>query len=319
MTSTTRSSAVVDLAGKVLEGRRKPFSSRQWTSRRIARGPRSRWCCTRHPPHATAFLLARPLRLPWRCLRSPSRWAIRFPTVPRLMPKTPEAGEGGGAAAASKVDAMLLSGSGALTLGASLEQALLRMEVVEHYAKILSIARGPARFRRCHRPRGRRSCSRRAPRPAWARSRRGLLSRRQREGSADSDRSFPHHSACTPEPRSRSRSPSCRSCSRSGHRGFRNDAAAGTRRRNTRRLGRTGGQRQQQQHPPHGASSPLSHGSGSIACPCLRISEIQVRALETARVADGADALGPCTSLPTSTCTSRGARRASGSPSRGRR
>jgi L-fuculose-phosphate aldolase len=37
---------------------------------------------------------------------------------------------------------MLLAGNGALTLGASLEQALLRMELVEHYAKILSIARG---------------------------------------------------------------------------------------------------------------------------------------------------------------------------------
>jgi L-fuculose-phosphate aldolase len=44
-------------------------------------------------------------------------------------------------AAAAQVDAMLLAGNGALTLGADLSQALLRMELVEHYAKILTAAR----------------------------------------------------------------------------------------------------------------------------------------------------------------------------------
>jgi L-fuculose-phosphate aldolase len=37
---------------------------------------------------------------------------------------------------------MLLAGNGAFTLGADLSQALLRMELVEHYAKILTVARG---------------------------------------------------------------------------------------------------------------------------------------------------------------------------------
>jgi L-fuculose-phosphate aldolase len=56
------------------------------------------------------------------------------------MPKTPEAVQGV-AAAAALGDAMLLAGNGALTLGADLNQALLRMELVEHYAKILTAAR----------------------------------------------------------------------------------------------------------------------------------------------------------------------------------
>jgi L-fuculose-phosphate aldolase len=43
--------------------------------------------------------------------------------------------------AAAKYDAMLLQGNGALTLGVDLSQALLRMELVEHYAKILSLTR----------------------------------------------------------------------------------------------------------------------------------------------------------------------------------
>jgi L-fuculose-phosphate aldolase len=37
---------------------------------------------------------------------------------------------------------MLLAGNGALTLGEDLTQALLRMELVEHYARILHAARG---------------------------------------------------------------------------------------------------------------------------------------------------------------------------------
>ena len=64
----------------------------------------------------------------------------KIPTVARAMPKTPEAVKGV-EAAASQVDAMLLAGNGALTLGADLNQALLRMELVEHYAKILTAAR----------------------------------------------------------------------------------------------------------------------------------------------------------------------------------
>lgn len=38
-------------------------------------------------------------------------------------------------------DAMLLAGNGALTVGADLEQATLRMELVEHYATIVMLAR----------------------------------------------------------------------------------------------------------------------------------------------------------------------------------
>ncbi len=41
---------------------------------------------------------------------------------------------------------MLLSGNGALSWGTSLEMALLRMELVEHCAKILAAARPLGRF-----------------------------------------------------------------------------------------------------------------------------------------------------------------------------
>jgi L-fuculose-phosphate aldolase len=56
------------------------------------------------------------------------------------MPKTPESAAGV-TSLAVKADAMLLAGNGALTLGRDLEQAYLRMELVEHYAKVLWYAR----------------------------------------------------------------------------------------------------------------------------------------------------------------------------------
>jgi L-fuculose-phosphate aldolase len=93
-----------------------------------------------HPPLATAFGVTgvelAPLPLPEMVVSL----GARVPTVPRAMPKDPE-GPRRVEAAASEHDAMLLAGNGALTLGEDLNQALLRMELVEHLAKILHAAR----------------------------------------------------------------------------------------------------------------------------------------------------------------------------------
>jgi L-fuculose-phosphate aldolase len=64
----------------------------------------------------------------------------RIPTLPRSLPRS-AAGVSAVEAAASIADAMLISGNGVLTSGSDLSQALLRMELVEHLARILSIAR----------------------------------------------------------------------------------------------------------------------------------------------------------------------------------
>ena len=132
---------VVDSAGKVLEGRRKPFSEFELHLACYRARPEVEVVIHAHPPHATAFGLVGLELSPVAMPEIVVSLGDRIPTVPRLMPKTPElvkAVEG----AASQVDAMLLSGNGALTLGDSLELALLRMELVEHYARILSVARG---------------------------------------------------------------------------------------------------------------------------------------------------------------------------------
>ncbi len=131
---------VVDLAGKVLEGRRKPFSELELHLAAYRARPEIECVLHAHPPHATAFGLTglelSPIAMPEIVVSL----GDSIPTVPRSMPKTPELVKAV-EAASGKVDAMLLAGNGALTLGSSLEQALLRMELVEHYAKILTISR----------------------------------------------------------------------------------------------------------------------------------------------------------------------------------
>jgi L-fuculose-phosphate aldolase len=131
---------IVDYDGKVLEGRKKPFSELELHLAAYRARPEIEVVLHAHPPCATAFGLVGlelgPVAMPEIVVSL----GDRIPTVPRAMPKTAEAVKGV-EAAASQVDAMLLAGNGALTLGADLSQALLRMELVEHYAKILTAAR----------------------------------------------------------------------------------------------------------------------------------------------------------------------------------
>ena len=131
---------IVDMDGKVLEGRRKPFSELELHLAAYRVRPEIEVVLHAHPPCATAFGLAGVELSPVAMAEIVVSLGDRIPTVPRAMPKTPDAVKGVEAAAA-QVDAMLLGGNGALTLGADLSQALLRMELVEHYAKILTAAR----------------------------------------------------------------------------------------------------------------------------------------------------------------------------------
>jgi L-fuculose-phosphate aldolase len=93
-----------------------------------------------HPPYASAFALA---RVELGAVFMPEvvvSLGESIPLVPLLLPKDPATAEAI-AAALSISDAALLAGNGAITVGVDLEQAYLRMELLEHYAKILSTAR----------------------------------------------------------------------------------------------------------------------------------------------------------------------------------
>jgi len=131
---------VVDLEGKVLEGRRKAFSELDLHLAIYRARPEVEAVLHAHPPHATAWGLVGQELSPVAMPEVVVSLGDRIPTLPRVLPRSEEAVRLV-EAAAKQFDAMLVAGNGALTCGVDLEQALLRMELVEHYAKILTVAR----------------------------------------------------------------------------------------------------------------------------------------------------------------------------------
>jgi L-fuculose-phosphate aldolase len=92
-----------------------------------------------HPPHATALacsgstLIERPF-----IAEAVVSLGDRVPTVPFAAPGTPA--RDALAPLVGQVDAVLLANHGAMAWGASLEQACLRLELVEHLARIAILA-----------------------------------------------------------------------------------------------------------------------------------------------------------------------------------
>ena len=98
-------------------------------------------CSSNHAPYASAFALAqRPLvfEMPEAIV---SLGEV-VPVAPRILPKDPAAAE-----VAQDVfrtaDAVLFAANGIVTVGPDLETAFLRMELVEHYARIRAVMHGP--------------------------------------------------------------------------------------------------------------------------------------------------------------------------------
>jgi L-fuculose-phosphate aldolase len=93
-----------------------------------------------HPPHASAFALAGRTVEPVAMPEVVVSLGDRIPLVALFVPKDPGAGPAV-AEALAIADVALMAGNGAIAVGPDLETAYLRMEVLEHYAKMLSIAR----------------------------------------------------------------------------------------------------------------------------------------------------------------------------------
>lgn len=94
-----------------------------------------------HPPHASAFALVGRVIEPVAMPEVVVSIGDRIPLVDLFAPKDPGAGPATGAALLG-ADVALLRGNGAITVGPDLETAYLRMELLEHYARVLTIARG---------------------------------------------------------------------------------------------------------------------------------------------------------------------------------
>ena len=130
---------VVDGSGKVVEGTRKPPGETELHLAAYRARPDVEAVLHAHPPYATAFGAAR-VPLEPVCLPEAVVSLGYIPLAPFAMPKTPLATEAVSRCAV-EADAMLLPSNGALTLAPDVALAFLRMELVEHLAKILHHAR----------------------------------------------------------------------------------------------------------------------------------------------------------------------------------
>lgn len=126
---------VVDRRRRVLKGHLRPFSELSLHFAAYDTRDDVTAVVHAHPPTATAFAVAgQGLDQPM-IAEAVVSLGPRVPLAPYALPGTPETTRGV-AELLSTYDAVLLENHGVLTVGSSLEQAYLRMELVEHLARI---------------------------------------------------------------------------------------------------------------------------------------------------------------------------------------
>lgn len=133
----------VDIEGKILSGRKKLFGEWHLHAACFAARDDVRAVIHAHPPAATAFGVARkPLGAP-PLPEMVVSLGVNVPLLDYAMPKSAAQDLAlKRALTDGDADCVLLAGNGVVSVGADLEQALLRLELVEHWAKI-AIAAAP--------------------------------------------------------------------------------------------------------------------------------------------------------------------------------
>jgi L-fuculose-phosphate aldolase len=129
----------VDLAGAVLKGRHRPSAELDLHLRILRARTSVQAVIHAHPPVATGLSVAG-REFDWDVLPEMVFLVGKVPVVPYGAPGTPELGD--------RIepfiqdhDALILANHGAVSLGASLDEAQIRMETLEHSAKIVVTAR----------------------------------------------------------------------------------------------------------------------------------------------------------------------------------
>lgn len=130
---------VVDGQGTVVSGTRKVFSEFAMHRAIYATRPDVRWVVHAHPPTATGWAVAGEPFFDPPFLAEPVVSLGR--SIPLISFLPPGADLGPLQVWIAEVDAVLLANHGVLTVGPDAETALLRMELVEHLAKIALVAR----------------------------------------------------------------------------------------------------------------------------------------------------------------------------------
>jgi L-fuculose-phosphate aldolase len=130
---------VLDLEGRVRQGRHKVFSEIALHLRCFAARPDVNVVLHAHPPTSTGFAVAGVEVDPCILAESIVSLGDRIPLVPYGIPGS-RASEDALADHIARADAVLLENHGVITVGNCIEQAFLRMELVEHLARIQSAA-----------------------------------------------------------------------------------------------------------------------------------------------------------------------------------
>lgn len=131
---------VVGPDGAVVQGTRRSFSELQIHRAAYAARPDIGVVLHAHPPHATAFAVSgEPLGHPFMAEPVVSLGPV-IPVVPYHRPKTSGL-DAAVAAALRDADVAILDRHGVIAVGGCFEQAMLRLELVEHLARISHAAR----------------------------------------------------------------------------------------------------------------------------------------------------------------------------------
>jgi L-fuculose-phosphate aldolase len=132
---------VVDAAGKVLSGRKKLFGEWHLHAAAYRARPDVHAVIHAHPVAATAIGLARQqLGIP-PLPEMVVSLGVNVPTLDYALPKSPAQDAAlQQALDAGDADVVLIAGNGVLAVGVDLEQAFLRLELVEHWAKMVLAA-----------------------------------------------------------------------------------------------------------------------------------------------------------------------------------
>jgi L-fuculose-phosphate aldolase len=127
----------VDIEGKILAGRRKIFSEWHLHAACYKARPDVKAVIHAHPVVSTAFGLAGRALGALAMPEAVVSLGKDVPLIAYAMPKSSSQDHEIAQALKRGSDAVMISANGVLTVGSDLEQAYLRMELVEHYAKIL--------------------------------------------------------------------------------------------------------------------------------------------------------------------------------------
>jgi L-fuculose-phosphate aldolase len=130
---------VIDLDGKTVSGTKKPSSEYRMHLHIYNQRPEIKACCHAHPPYITAFAVTGN-KLPDAILPEIILTIGKIAHTDYAPPGTDAVPESLKPYAAHN-NAFILGNHGGLTIGRTLDQAFNRMETVEHYARIIYIAR----------------------------------------------------------------------------------------------------------------------------------------------------------------------------------